>query len=898
MTAHRVRAGVARLFQLALRRPDRAATEADAELDAVLDAKAEYLIARGMSPEAARAEATRALGIPLDAARALVHRSARHREQRLRTRERLGEAVATCRYALRTLRRSPAFAVATIATLALAIGATTAIYTAVNAVILRPLPYTQPDRLVTIGEDNADFNWRLGDAAPANFLDWQDRVSAFRGVAAFSPFSENVTLTGFGNPRVLKATETSGNLFTVLGVRAAIGRTFEDAETWQHSGRPVALVSDRVWREVLGGKPVVGQTIRLDGRAVDVVGVLPGSFSIPGLEADIWHPFAWDPADRPRTWFRRAHFVRVVARLAPGVTSVGADAALQVVVRALQAEYPATNTRMGASLAPLHDYLIGSAERPLSVAFAAAAALLLIACSNVGNLLLVRAVARSREAALRRALGAGRSRLVVQALTESLMLALFGGVGGIVLGWWGTAALAALMPHTMLPVNDLTVDWSVLGFVGAVTLVCGIGFGIGPALWMARGRAADALKDEARGSSRSARSRRWGDALLVSQVALALALTLGAGLLVKSYDLLRRVKPGFDPNGVLAVKVDVTGPQFDSTAATSRFYDDLLSRARGLPGVESVGLVSTLPLTGPPWSSEFAVAGRPPFPRGGDVVHREVSPDYQRVMRVPLIHGRLFTDADRPGAPSVVLINETLAKAYFGGEDPIGLRVAFDRIPDSTSHWRTIVGVVGDERQTSMNEAPRSEFLAPAAQAGDDGLTLLLRTTGDPLALVGGVKRIVRAIDPDLAISSVKTMGDVRAAALARDRFLTGLFLLFATVGVVLGVVGIYGVVAQLARRRMRELGIRVALGARRWQVQWLVVRRGLALSAIGIAIGVGGAIAVIGVMRSLLYGVAPVDPLTFATVPALVLVTAALASWVPALRASRSDAAEVLRAE
>ncbi len=680
MTAHRVRAGVARLFQLALRRPDRAATEADAELDAVLEAKAEYFIARGMSPEAARAEATRALGIPLDAARALVHRSARHREQRLRIRERLGEAVATCRYAVRTLRRSPVFAVATIATLALAIGATTAIYTAVNAVILRPLPYTQPDRLVTIGEDNADFNWQLADAAPANFLDWHDRVSAFRGVAAFSPFVGNATLTGFGNPRVLKATQASGNLFTVLGVRAAMGRTFEDAETWQRSGRPVALLSDHVWREVFGGKPVVGQTIRLDGQAVDIVGVLPASFSIPGLSADIWAPFGWDPANRQQTWFRRAHFVRVLARLAPGLTMGSADAALHVVVRALQTEYPATNAHMGASLAPLHDYLIGPAERPLSVAFAAAAALLLIACANVGNLLLVRAAARSREAALRRALGAGRSRLVVQALTESLMLALLGGTGGIALGWLGTAALAALMPHNMLPVNDLAVDWSVLRFVGAVTLVCGIAFGIGPALWMARGGAADALKDEARGSSASARSRRWGDTLLVSQVAIALALTLGAGLLVKSYELLQRVKPGFDPSGVLAVTVDVT---FDSAAKTLRFYDDLLARARGLPGVESVALVSTLPLTGPPWSSEFAVAGRPPLPRGGNVVHREVSPDYQRVMRVPLIRGRLFADADRSDAPLVVLINETLAKTYFQGEDPIGLRVAFDRVPDS-----------------------------------------------------------------------------------------------------------------------------------------------------------------------------------------------------------------------
>jgi putative ABC transport system permease protein len=895
MFPDRIRDGVRRLFRLNVRRPQDAQRDADAELDSVIDSKIEFLMARGMSAEAARAEAERTLG----GSRSSVHQSAEHREHTLAWHDRVDDAKTDIRYALRTFRRTPAFTAAAVITLALAIGANTAIYTAVSAVILRPLPYTDPDRLITIGEDNANFHWNLAEAAPANFLDWKDQVPAFSGVAAFSQYRGNTTLTGNGEPRILTSTQATGNFFTVLGVRAAYGRTFLDAETWAGAGEAPALLSYRVWRDVFGARTdLVGQSIQLDGRAVQVAGVLPENFSIPGLDVDVWRPFAFDPSARAQIYFRRAHFVRVVARLGPDATITTANSALQTVVSRLKTQYPVTNAQMGASVAPLHDYLVGSVRLPLAVALGAAGFLLLIACGNIANLLLVRATARSREGAVRSALGAGSGRLVRQALTESLVLAALGGIAGLVLGWWGTRALTSLMPPDLLPVHELTMSWRVLGFVFIVTALCGIVFGAGPALWTAHRHPADVLKEEGRGSSGGSRAARWSDTLLVSQISIAVALTLGAGLLVRSYTQLQRVSPGFDPNGVLAVTVDLPSMRFDSSRKIIGFQDELQRRARALPGVQSVALASDLPLTGPPYSSQFAVAGRPPLEQLGDVVHRELSAAYQQTMNVRLVRGRFFNADDRLNGPLVVLVNETLAKRYFHDEDPVGLRIAFDRIPDSTSVWRTIVGVVGDERQAGMAIPARAEFIAPAEQDVRPRMTLLMRASGDVLTLVPAVRRSIAELDPELAITSVKTMTQVRDASLARDRFLTALFIVFAVVGVILAIVGVYGVVTQLAKRRTRELGIRLALGARTWQVQWLVVRRGLTLSAIGVAVGVSVSLAVSGFMRTLLYEVAPVDRLTFVVVPFLVLATAAIASWVPAARASRADAAEVLRAE
>jgi len=890
-----IRAGVRRLFELAVRRPERAAADADAELQSLVDEQALYLMARGMPEAAARGEALRRVGGTLSESGARVHRSAEQRERRLKLHEWLEDLVADLRYAVRTLRRSPALAGAALLTLALPIGANTAIFSAVSAVLLRPLPFRDPARLVMLWEENPDFHWHQADAAPANMLDWKEQAGVFSDVAGYPDFAGTATLTGYGEPRLLNAQPVTGNFFDLLGIRAALGRTFRDAETWRDGGPPGVVLSHRAWRDVFGAdRGLVGRSVQLGGRATEVIGVLPEGFAFPGLEADVWQTVRWDRSDRAQIWFRRAHWLRVIGRLKPGVTLGGADAALQAVVTRLKRDYPVTNIHMGAGLTPLHEFLAGNTKLPLLVMFGAVATLLLIACANVANLLLVRAAGREREAALRLALGAGRGRLLRQALAESLLLAGLGGAAGLGLGWWGVRMLAALQPEGMLPVHDITLSWRVLLYVSGAAALSALLCGAAPMLWTGRRVPADVLRDEGRTASGGRRARHWGDVLLASQVALALTLTLGAGLLVRSYLRLQRVGPGFDSHNVLAVQLTLPGTRYDSTRKVLAFYAELERQARALPGAEAAALVSLVPLGPSSWSSQMAIAGRQPI--DGQVVHRELSPEYQRVMRVPLLRGRLLSEADRQDAPYVVLINETLARTYFRGEDPLGQRLIFDRVPDSTSNWRTVVGVVGDERQSSLAVDPQPEILEPYPQESRNGMTLLIRTANDPASLAPAARRLVARLDPLLAISSIKTMDEVRSQSLARDRFLAVLMLAFAGVGMVLGIVGVYGVVAQLARRRMREMGIRIALGARGMQVQWLVVRHGVTVTGIGIGLGLLLALAATRVIRTLLFQVAPIDPLTFMAVPVLVLLTAGLASWLPAARASRADPCQVLR--
>jgi putative ABC transport system permease protein len=895
-----IRAGVRRLFRLDVRRPRDAGADADLELGVFIDEQIQYLMARGWPRDAAQAEALRRLGRPPADARAQLHRSAQQRERRMRLHQWLDDAAADIRFAGRTLRRSPGLATAAIATLALAIGANTAIFSAVSAVLLRPLPFAAPERLVMLWEENPDFNWYQQDAAPANYLDWREQAGVFTDVAAYASWSGQATLTGRGEPRLLSTRFITGNLFSVLGVRPVHGRDLSDQETWAGAAPPAVMVSWRAWRDVFGSdRSLVGRTITLGGRAVELAGVLPEQFTIPGADVDLWLPFRWDPASRAQVFFRRAHWLDVIARLEPGVTHERAGAALQTVVKRLQQQYPETNTRMGAGLTPLHEFLVGSTKTPLLTMLGAVAVLLLIACANVANLLLVRAAGREHEFALRLALGAGAGRLLRQALAEVLVLAIAGGGAGVALGWWGTGALGALLPAGMLPVRGITMSWIVVGYAFAATAFCAALFGIAPALWTRRRVPADVLREEGRTASGGLRARRWGDALLVGQVALALALTLGAGLLVRSYLLLQRVDPGFDGTNVLAVEIALPGFRYDSTRKVLAFYDELERRARALPGVEAAAVVSQVPLGPPTWSSEFGVQGREPLPRGSEVRHRELTHEYQQVMRVPLKSGRRFNAADmREEGPLVVLINETLARKYFPDRDPLGARIIFDRIPAPESRWRTIVGVVGDERQTGLGTSAFPEILAPVAQEPRNRMTLVVRSRAELGGIAAPVRRVVADLDPDLAITSIRTMDAVRAESLARDRFLTVLMVSFAGVGLGLGLVGVYGVVAQLARRRTRELGIRVALGARGAQLQWLVVRHGVGLTAAGVAIGLAIAAAVTQGMRTLLYQVAPIDPVTFVAVPVLVLLTAAAAAWLPAVRASRADPCQVLRTD
>ncbi|HTL96083.1 MAG TPA: ABC transporter permease [Gemmatimonadaceae bacterium] len=810
----------------------------------------------------------------------------------------LADLTSDMRVALRALVRRPALAGAAVITLALGIGANTAIFSAVDAAILRPLPFPDAGRLVMLGENNPEFNWHMESVAGANYLDWKEQVGAFQDIAAYTSGTGHGTLTGAGDPQLLTLQAVTGNFFTVLGGRAELGRGFVDDETWDTTHATIVL-SDHAWRTRFGADPgVVGRTIHVDGRPTQVIGVMAAGFTFPSSTVDAWYTQRWDRASRTKVWFRRAHWLRAIARLKPGVSVDEANAQFQVVVRRLQQQYPVTNRVMGAGMVPLHTYLVGDTRTALLVLLAASGLLLLIACANVGNLMLVHANGRAPEVALRLALGAGPWRLTRQVLTESLVLSSLGGAAGFALAWLGTRAITLLAPALTLPDSGVHIDWSVLAYTLAITTACGVLFGIGPALWSARRAPGDALKEGGRGRHQGRRMRRWGEALAVAEIALALMLLSGAGLLVRSLWRLAHVAPGFDPRGVLAVGLELPQARYDTTPKVNAFDDALVARARGLRGVTDAAIVSHLPLTGTEWTSSFSIAGRRPGEYGSEVAHREVGPDYFRLMREPLYAGRTFNVSDRDRSPKVVLINDVLARRFFAGQNPIGQRLTFDKVPDSSSVWGTIVGVVGSEHQISLGAEPRIEIFTPQAEDPSGDIYLMVRTTGDPMALLPHLRSILHDIDPEQAIVETHTLDEIVATSMARARFLTTLLLVFAAVGLALAVVGVYGVMAQLAQRRTREMGIRLALGAPARAVRWLIVRHALGMVVPGLVIGTGAALLATQALRSVLYHVAPTDPLTFVAVPLALALSALVASWLPAAQASRADPAQALHVE
>lgn len=882
---NRIRYSVAALF-----RRTRVEQELDEEIAHHVALETERNIERGMSPAEARRRALVVFGGTERLKEA--HRDARGTRW-------LEDLVADTRFATRALRRNPALTVTAVATLALVIGANTAIFSAVNATLVRPLPFGDPDRLVMVGENNREFLWHMADAAPANYLDWRARVPAFRDAMAYADFPLSATLIIDGTPQLTTVAAVTGNFFSVLGVGAHLGRTLRDEETWAGTA-PVVVISDRLWRQQLRANPdVVGTSISVNGKQRTIVGVAPSGFSFPRRGIDVWTSIGWSKEQTTAISFRRAHWLRVVARLNDKVTIAQASAQLRDVAQQLKAEYPQTNRIMEAELAPLHRFLVGDMRLPLLVLLGAVGLLLFIACANVANLQLVRAANRQREVAVRVALGAGRLRLARQAITESLVLSTAGSLLGLGLGWAGTRLLIAMQPAdgSILPVDSFPVDWRVAAFVLFIAAACGVVFGLAPAVWASRRAPNEALASGGRGSGQAVRVRAWNEKLAVLEVAMALALALGAGLLVRSYARLRDVDPGFDPRNVLVTRIELPPTRYNSNAAVTEFFDNLVHRVRGIPGVVSAAAVTQLPLTDPGWSSDFSLEGASAGHFSASLLHRQVTPDYFATMRVPVLRGRVFTAGDR-GPPFVVVINEEFAHTYFKGQDPIGQRITFDRTPDSTSTWRTIVGVVGNEHQVSPATPPAIEAIAAFTQEDSRLMSVVARTQGDPMAVAPAVRRIVSDLDSQLAIAAMRRMTDVQAASMSRDRFLMTLLSMFAVLGVVLAIVGVYGVVAQLARSRMREMGIRIALGARGRSVQWLIIRRGLAITTIGITLGVVGALLGARVLTRLLYGVAPTDLPTLASVIAALGGAAFVASWLPAMRSGRVDPVTILREE
>ncbi len=802
------------------------------------------------------------------------------------------------RFALRTLGRNRGFTAAAVAVLALGIGANTAIFSAANAFFFRPLPFSDPDRLVTVFETNPEFGWDDAQAAPANVLDWREQVEAFADVSAYSEFTNEVTTVQDGRPALVGATAVAGNFFSTLGVRPILGRAFRMEETWEEAS-DVVVISHDLWVSRFGADPgVIGTRLEATISRPEIIGVMPPGFHFPSDATDVWHPYGW-AADAPeQAWFRRAHFVRAIARLAPGVELEEADAQLQVVVRRLQVEYPETNSVMGAGLMPMREFLIKDVRTPLVVLSGAVALLLLLACTNVANLMLVRAADRSREVAIRHALGAGKARVARQMLTESLMLALGGGVAGLVLGWVGVRTMSAFGRLGIDGATAVALDHRVVLFAVLAAGLSGLLFGTAPALRTMSAGVGEVLRDGGRGSSVGRRALRTVGTLVMLEVALALLLVVGAGLMVRSFWLLRQVDPGFRTEGVLAVRFNVPSVRYPERDQVVAFYDRLAEALEGRPGIERVGTVGQLPLAGQSWSSQFQAEDWPPEKVGFEILHRRADVGYFEALDIPLVRGRLFEPTDEPDGPLVVVINETFAREHFPAEDPIGKKIAYDRAATPESTWYEIVGIVGDQHQQSPAQPARAEVFENRDQDWGRDNWVVVRGDGDAMRLLPMVEDVLTEMDPLIPIARTRTLSGVWRESMTREEGVLVLLATFGIVALLLAAVGVYGVTAQAARRRTQEIGIRMALGAAAPDVLSLMLRQTLAVVTLGLALGVIGSLLASRALTSLLYGVAPTDPATLLSVVALLGGVAVLASYVPARRATNVDPVRSLTAE
>ncbi len=798
------------------------------------------------------------------------------------------------RHGVRMVRRHPGHAAASVAVLALGIGATAAIFSAVNAYFFRPLPFADEERLVALYETNPEFGWTDANAAPANLLDWRERVEAFDDVAAYAGASRIPYLQD-GEPVLITVASVTGNFLDVLGVRPLLGRTFRWEETW--SGRDdVVVMSHATWVGRFGSDPgVVGRTLDFGTARAEVVGVMPAGFEYPVEGVDFWTPIGWDEAAVSEVWFRRAHIVRAFARLAPGVTPAQADAEFQAVVTSLQTEYPETNRVMGAGMRPMRDYLVGDVRGPLLLLQGAVLVLLALACVNVANLALVRAAGRTREVSLRRALGANGRGIAGQLLAESLVLAIFGGGAGLLIGWMGVQSLEHLVPLGITGATAVALDVRVVSVVFALAAACGLLFGAAPLLSLRSAGLADALRDGERGGSARLGLTRL---LVASEVALAVLLVVGAGLMVRTFASLRQVDPGFRVESVLAVQFTTPSSRYEDRSSVLAFQDEFLARLEARPGIERAGIVGGLPLAGTGWSSQFQAEGWPPDRVGFEIVHRRADRGYFEALDIPLVRGRLFDGTESPDGPLVVVINERFAEEHFPGEDPVGQRIAYDRAATPESTWREIIGVVGDQRQDGPGRPVRAEVFEHRAQDWSRSPWVVVRASGEADAAAETVRSVLAELDPLIPIARTRTMQDVWRASMAREELMLTLLGLFGGVALLLATVGVYGVTAQAAGRRQRELGIRVALGADRRSISGLVMRQGMAAVIAGLAVGLGLSLLASRALAAYLHGVAPNDAPTLAGVAALLAAVGMFACWLPALRATRLDPTDSLRAE
>ncbi|HEX3276503.1 MAG TPA: ABC transporter permease [Gemmatimonadales bacterium] len=807
------------------------------------------------------------------------------------------------RYSVRRLLKSPAFSLIVVLTLALGIGANTAIFSAVNAVLLRPLGYAQAERLVTVEHRYPSLGDLKAPVSAPGFRDYQQQARSIVSMAVERNWAAN--LTGQGEPARLVGARVSGRFFTTLGVPALAGRTLlpgEDSAGREH----VVVLSHGLWQRLFGGaRSAVGRSLELNGESYQIVGVMPDGFrDVQNRLVELWTPIVFR-ADQLADDQRTSESLNLVARLRPGVPLEQAVAEFHTLAEQLKRQYPDSYAPDWTLLVtPLASRLVGNVRPALLVLLGAVGFVLLIACANVANLLLARAAARTKEIAVRTALGASRDRLVRQLLTESVLLALAGGVVGLALAYWGVRTLVAINPGNLPRADEIGVDPRVMLFTLVVSLFTGLLFGLAPALHTATADIHAVLKEGGRGSVGDRRGHGVRRMLVVAEVALALTLLTGAGLLIRSFARLQGVDPGFDPDHLLTFNLSLPPARYPSDTAQAAFFDQVLPAISGLPGVVAAGATSVLPFSGGWTTGSFEIEGYQPPPRQpspwGDI--RIASPGYFETLRIPLRRGRLLTDQDRAGAPMVAVIDDEFVRRYWPHDDPLGKRFSFGPPPGvadtSAREWITVVGVVGHTKQEGLDAENRLQLYLSYRQSARPFLGIAVRTTGDPQSFVNAARAAVQSVDPDQPLSAIASMDELLARSVGQRRLSMMLLSLFSGIALVLASVGIYGLMSYSVAQRARELGVRIALGAARRDVLRLVLRQGMSLALIGIVVGLAAALALSRVIASQLYGIHPGDPATMLLVAGLLAVTALTANLIPAWRATRVDPAVILREE
>ena len=805
------------------------------------------------------------------------------------------------RYGVRMLLKAPSISIVATIALALGIGANTAIFSVVNAVLLRPLPFASSEQLMNVWETDSVRGYTRGSASYPNFVDWREQNHVFEHISTYH--NNDFIMTGRGESTRLQGAVVNADLFPLLGVTPLIGRGFLPAEDNPGEAGRVVVLSQGLFQKRFNSDPnVVNQSMVLDGKNYTIVGVMPGAFQFPVQNdpVELWTTVALDREGKePITEERGAHYMQVIARLKPGVSKEQAQAEMTTIGTRLEQQYPDKNLHRNLRVEPTLEALVGDVRPALLILLGAVGFVLLIACANVANLLLARAMSRHKEMAIRSALGASRMRVVRQLLTESVLLSLTGGTLGLVLAVWWSDLLVALGKENIPRALQVGLDWRVLGFTLFVSVLTGIVFGLVPAIHSSKTELTESLKEGGRSGAEGARRNRIRGVLVVGELAIAVVLLVGAGLLIQSLWRLRQVSPGFESQNLLTFVVGIPEVKYP-TGKQAQFYRDLITRIESLPGVRSASSIIPLPLSGDSFSISFETEGRPVAK--GDRPSADffaVQGDYFKTLGVSMLKGRDFTERDNKQGPPVVIVNQAFARKFFPNEDALGKRIRPGISTDTDEPaMREIIGVVSDIRNRNLSSELRPGYYMPAAQMPFNQMTLVVRTTNDPHSVITAVQNEVHAMDNELPIFNVKTMDDYISATVAGPRFNATLLVIFAGVALILTIVGLYGVMSYSVAQRTNEIGIRMALGAQTGDVLRLIVSQGFKLVLIGLGIGLAGAFALMRVISSLLFGVTTKDPLTFAAVAVLLTLVALLACYIPARRATRLDPLHALRYE